>query len=62
MAPAPPSAVDPSPPAAVDPPATVDPVSETIAPIFRVADQPRAREVELTDPDGNRLRIGQVPE
>ena len=26
-----------------------------------VATQPWAREVELTDPDGNRLRVGQVP-
>lgn len=28
---------------------------------FAVEAQPWAREIELTDPDGNRLRIGTVP-
>lgn len=37
---------------------------DTIATEFNVAvnDQPWAREIELTDPDGNRLRIGERKE
>lgn len=37
----------------------VDAVAEEFA--VAVETQPWAREVELVDPDGNRLRVGQVP-
>jgi hypothetical protein len=30
-----------------------------VVPILRIEDAERVRKVELTDPDGNRLRIGQ---